>query len=69
MKDSDNLVIVPLKSSDPEYFSVIKRFQNDAGKKDIIMVRVVFLHRTNKDVLDRLRLDHLRLANIITGIT
>lgn len=42
MKDSDNLVIVPLKSSDPEYSSVIERFQNEAGKKDIIMVRVVF---------------------------
>lgn len=43
MKDSDNLVVVPLKSSDPEYSSVIERFQNEAGKKEIVMVRVVFL--------------------------
>lgn len=42
MKDFDNLVIVLLKLSDLEYFSVIERFQNEVGKKDIIMVRVVF---------------------------
>lgn len=44
MKDSDNLVVVPLKSSDPEYSSVIERFhgnQNEAWKEEIVMVRVV----------------------------
>lgn len=33
MKDSDNLVVVPVKSSDPEYSNIIYRFHEQVGKR------------------------------------
>lgn len=39
MKDSDNLVVVLVKSGSPEYSSVIDRFHAQVGKKEIVQVR------------------------------
>lgn len=40
MKDSDNLVIVPVNSGSTEFSSVIDRFQAQVGKREIVKVRV-----------------------------
>lgn len=43
MKDSDNLVVVQVKSGSPEYSSVIDRFHAQVGKKEIVQVKVACL--------------------------
>lgn len=40
MKDSDNLAMVPVNSGSPEYSSVINRFQEQVGKREMVKVRV-----------------------------
>lgn len=40
MKNSDNLVVVQLKSSDSEYSSVIEKFRAGVHAKEIVKVRV-----------------------------
>lgn len=40
MKDSHNLAMVPVNSGSPEYSSVIDRFQEQVGKREMLKVRV-----------------------------
>lgn len=57
MKNSDNLVVVPLKSSDQEYSNVIKRFHDETSLRnmEIVRVRNAFLAKTDENVLDYVR--------------
>lgn len=57
MKNSDNLVVVPLKSSDQEYSNVIKRFHDETSLRnmEIVRVRNAFLAKADKNVLDYVR--------------
>lgn len=41
MKDSENLVIVQIKTSDSEYSRVINRFNMETYEKEIVKVKVV----------------------------
>lgn len=52
MKNSDNLVVVPLKSSDQEYSNVVKRFHDETSlrNKEIVRVRNAFLAKSDENV-------------------